>query len=444
MMCRNIGLVLGLVAAVGASSCGSCDSESSLAQSGDAARGTTSDSGSAAAETAETPSSKVLLAAQSSFSRNEKGRYTVPEAAKLLILRKQGARWTSDEIVDSESNVFHKGMILAEEGSEPAIVTIGGEKAALKLWRRGDDGWEAETLWQPDFGGETNRLRDMEIADVTGDGQPEIVVATHDQGIVAVVQRTDEGWEPTELGREAGIWVHEVETGDVDGDGTAEIYFTPSHPNKGTGGAQPGKIGRFRWTGEQFERDEVVSWANRHAKEVMVTDLSGDGRPEVYTALEAETEAGSGLGGKLIRPVDLLRITRGDDGWTSDTVGTIEGERFCRFLIGGDLDGDDSAELLAASMTKGIWMFEPGVSAPFEGRLLTGDTGGFEHAVLLADYDGDGNQELFVADDTHGRLVRYSWADGELSDPEVLDSRTIPPSAITWNLWVAELPPAND
>jgi hypothetical protein len=377
---------------------------------------------------------KVLLVAQSTVTRDDQGLWVRPDAAKLLIFRHQGGSWSREEIVDSGSNVFHKGMVFGDG----AILTIGGDQAALKLWRSSGGEWQAETVWQPSFGGQRNRLRDVEVANFDG-GDPEIVLATHDQGVVAVVRRTSAGWEPMELDREPDTFVHEVEVGDVDGDGTPEVYSTPSRPNLGTGGAQPGKIKRYRWTGTGFESDVVAQWDTRHAKEVLVADLDGNGRPELYAALEGETEAGSGPGGRLVEPAEIVRLTRNESGWTAEVVGVIPDERQCRFLMAGDLDGDGRSELIAAAFTTGIWMLEPGASLPWSITNLTRSTGGYEHASLLADMDGDGALELFVADDTHGRLVRFTWQDGRLSAPEVIATRAAPQSAMTWNLWVADL-----
>ena len=389
-------------------------------------------------------SGKVLLVAQSTFKRAANGQYTVPGPATLLVLRQEGSRWHQETIEDPESSVFHKGMVIAEEGQEPAIVTIAGKKAALKLWRRQGKTWTSKTVWQPSFGGENDRLRDIEIADVTGDNQPEIVLATHDQGVVAVMKRTKSGWEPIEIDREPNTFVHEVEVGDVDGDGTAEIYATPSHPNKGTGGPQPGKVTRYQWNGERFEREVVISWDTRHAKEILVADLDGNGHPELYASLEGETEGGlCGMpGSKIVHPGEIVRLDRGENGWSSKVVATLENECLCRFLLAGDLDNDGSPELIAATSKQGIWMFEPGPSLPLKGTLLTRETGGFEHASLLADMDGQGGPELYVADDSHGRLVRYTWSGGRLGPAEVILTRTVPRSAMTWNLWVADYPAA--
>src|SRR5690606_9368680 len=104
----------------------------------------------------------------------------VPRPAKLVILRKGEANtWSREEIEDPDSNVFHKAM--AWRGG---VLTIGAarapEPATLKYWSRGAAGWEATTVWSVAWeGAKFNRLRDLEIGDVDGDGQDELVIATH-------------------------------------------------------------------------------------------------------------------------------------------------------------------------------------------------------------------------------------------------------------------------
>ena len=83
---------------------------------------------------------------------------------------------------DPDSNVFHKALPW-----DGGLLTIGGSQALLRTWRFADGKWIAETRWNPKFGGKFDRLRDIERGDVDGDGKDELVIATHDQGVIAIV-----------------------------------------------------------------------------------------------------------------------------------------------------------------------------------------------------------------------------------------------------------------
>ena len=128
-------------------------------------------------------------------------------------------------------------------------------------------------------------MRDIEIADVTGDGNDDLVIATHDQGIVAVLQKVNGKWDVNELNRTPQIFVHEIEIGDVNGDGVKELFSTPSAPNKVDGTPQPGTILMFRYNGKTFDRSAVEELPKRHVKEILVADVVGSGSPDLFAAL---------------------------------------------------------------------------------------------------------------------------------------------------------------
>ncbi|MBW2278954.1 MAG: VCBS repeat-containing protein, partial [Deltaproteobacteria bacterium] len=174
---------------------------------------------------------RTLLVTQSRFKADKKGKYTVPEAGVLLLLTPAKGKWKVEQIVDTESNVYHKALQYGDDG----ILTLGANEAKLKLWKKDGGEWKAETLWHPTFGGKHNRLRDAELADFDGDGRDDLAIATHDQGVIAVVWRKESGWEAQELDRKADTFVHEIEVGDLDGDGKLEFYSTPSLPNTASG-----------------------------------------------------------------------------------------------------------------------------------------------------------------------------------------------------------------
>jgi hypothetical protein len=364
-----------------------------------------------------------LLLALSPFEVSPEGEVLPkPTAARLEILTREGGAWRVTAITDPESNVFHKA--LAFEGG---ILTLGGTAAAIKLWRPGPDGegYTAETIWSQDFGGRFSRMRDAEIADLDGDGQPDLAVATHDQGVVAILRRGADGkWVAQELDRAPDTFVHEIEVGDLDGDGVLEVYATPSEPNRLDGTAQHGSVTRYV-PAKGEGRTEVADLGDRHAKEILVADVDGDGRDELYVAVEAVS------GGR----VEIRRY----DADTPPAAGVVIGElddSQTRFLTVGDVDGDGRREMVAAAMTSGLWLLRPGeepARAPWSKSLIDRDSGGFEHASILTDLDGDGRDELYVASDRHGEVRRYVW-NASRWDREVIRTRKPASSAFTWNI----------
>ncbi len=257
----------------------------------------------------------------------------VPGAARIEFVYRKDGEWRTAALEDPESNVFHKAM-LYESDAGRRLLTMGGTAAIVKTWTPdGKGGLQARSEWQKDFGGKFSRMRDAEVGDVYGDGAATIAVATHDQGVVAVLRPKGEGFDVVELDEEADTFVHEIEIGDLDGDGMLEVYATPSEPNRLDGTPQTGQVVRYV-PGKGEGRTVVADLGKRHAKEILVDDVDGDGRDELYVAVESHVE-----GKQLVEPVEIRRYDADTPADQGAVIGDLD-DRLCRFLTAGDVDGD--------------------------------------------------------------------------------------------------------
>ena len=367
----------------------------------------------------------ALLLTQAWFYSDADGNPR-PGPARLDIWREGPAGWDYTRVEDPESNVFHKAIPY-----EGGILTIGAEDAKLKKWTFADGRWNQETLWENSWGGKFNRLRDLEIGDVDGDGRDELVVATHDAGVVAVIDVAEDGTvTATEMDERPDTFVHEIEIGDVDGDGKLEFFATPSDRNK-AGHSQAGGIVMYRWNGSEYERSWVEEQEGTHAKEILVYDVDGDGTDEIFGVLEAELDPNDKK--KILTPVQIRRYRINDDGgFDYEVIGTID-DRQTRFLVPGDFDGDGKAELVAPALSTGVYYFTPpaGGQGKWKRSLIDANSSGFEHAAYAADLDDDGTLELYVAADDQQELKRYILVDGKFN--RVVLGK-LDPSVLTWNI----------
>src|SRR5262245_43371551 len=162
------------------------------------------------------PLTQGLLLALSEFEVSPEGKVLPkPKAAVVEILTRRGTEWQVERLEDPTSNVFHKAMPYAPgAGHAPGILTLGGSAAVLKLWRRGPSGFTAETLWQEDFGGKFSRMREAELLPMASGAQA-LAVATHDQGVVAIVSPEADGFKVRRLDQKPNTFVHEIEVGDL-------------------------------------------------------------------------------------------------------------------------------------------------------------------------------------------------------------------------------------
>jgi len=373
-----------------------------------------------------------LLLAYSQFQVVDGKATAKPGPARLDLLTYEGGAWKTETVEDAQSNVFHKAMVINPRGQAPGILTLGGSGAYVKLWRRDKGKLRPSTLWNAEFGGKFDRMRDAEVADLYGDGTPAIAVATHDQGVVAVLRQRVNKWKVERIDQKPDTFVHEIEIGDLDGDGTLEVYATPSEPNKLDAESQHGEV--VRYVPKNGRGPTIVAdLGKRHAKEIYVGDVDGDGADELYVAVEALT-TGSGSSLEIVEPVEIRRYDADTAPDARVIIATIP-DRLCRFLTVGDVDGDGKKEMVAASFSKGLWLLRPGKDPKSEWGVesIDRDSGGFEHAALLADLDRDGKDELYVAADVQGELRRYVWVRGR-PKREVIHARDIPMSRMTWNI----------
>ncbi len=377
----------------------------------------------------------LLVAASATGADDER-----PLGARLTRLRLVDGSWVSDVLEDPTANVFHHARAFDPPGPQPlSIVTLAGGAASVKLWRSEGERLVATELWRPDVSLERGRVRDLTIARLYGDRPAPgglsgdvLVVGLHDQGEVAVLSpRPDGGFEVTELDRRPNTIVHEVEAGDLDGDGVLEVYAARSVPNAVVPGAdQPGEVVRYV-PAEARGPEVVLDLGRRHAKELLVVDLDADGRDELYVAVEARTE-GTSRALRIVEPVEVRRIIH-DGPPGGERIATLD-DRMTRFLVACDLEGDGRRALIAATFSAGLFRLDPPRRAgeAWSVGLFDADSRGFEHATMCADLDADGADELYVADDPSGELRRYTLGASGLRR-EVI-RRAPPRSEITWSL----------
>ncbi|NRA00876.1 MAG: VCBS repeat-containing protein [Myxococcales bacterium] len=373
---------------------------------------------------------QALVLSLARFPTFQPGKRPVPLPAALeFLVPSASGPWEVVAIEDPQSNVFHKAMSFPGPAGEARLLTVAGSEATVKTWQNRDGELVATTIWQQDFGGRSSRIRDVEIADLYGDGRDALAVATHDQGVVAILRPAgDGGFDVAEIDREPDTFVHEIEIGDVDGDGVLEVYATPSEPNRLDGSEQKGTVVRYVPAKGQG-RVVVADLGLRHAKEILVDDVDGDGRDELYVAVEGEMDKKTQ---RLQRKVEIRRYEAG----TNPTGGTRVAEipdRFSRFLTVGDIEGDGDKEMVVAGFISGLWLLRPQPDGVWKIESIDRNSGGFEHASMLADLDEDGRDELYVASDNEKLVRRYEW-DGTRLVGRVIHRRKEPGSVFTWNL----------
>ena len=356
-----------------------------------------------------------LLLSQAWFWTDEKNN-SHPGPARLEIWRQTPSGWSKTRLEDESSNVFHKAIPYQD-----GILTIGAEKAMLKKWTHSKGTWSSELLWEHSWGGKFDRLRDIEVGDVNGDNKEDLVIATHDQGVVAVYHDKD---NIIEMDLKADTFVHEIEIGDVDGDGKKEFFATPSARNSAKH-SQGGSVVMYKWNGKKYIRSVIAAIDKTHAKEILIADMDANGIDELYVVKEAVK-----IGNAIITPVQIVRYIFERGEWKSRMIHSIQDTQ-TRFLLSGDWDGDGVLDMVAASMKTGLWFIKRDAQDNWSSQLIDANSSGFEHSAYGADLDKDGVLELYVAADDQLSLNQYIYKDGVFEKEKLGD---IPPNTFTWNI----------
>jgi hypothetical protein len=347
----------------------------------------------------------TLLLSEARFSVQDGEHALLPATLEILTLQDDG-EWKPQTLTDREGAVFHKAVL-----HDSGILTISGggpgsgQPAMFKHWKRTEAGWQYKRIWAATWEGRLNRMRDFEIGDVDGDGSEEVVIGTHDHGVIAVLDGVldDSEQSATQLAKEADRYIHEIELGDLDGDGQMEIFASRSEPNI-SARSQGGTVEMFRFDGQSYVQTQLWSDTSTHIKEILATDMDGDGRAELFAAIEARRE-----GEQILDPVQVVQLQvneKGDFDWR--LLARIDDEGM-RFMAAHDVDGQGAKELFLSPRDSGLYLLPWSATETRSLQQFETDSGGFEHAIRVLDIDGDGTSELYVADDLQKGVFQYRW-----------------------------------
>lgn len=243
--------------------------------------------------------------------------------------------------------------------------------AVAVLLASGDGGFAEPALLALD--GVAGRGQALALADMTGDGHRDIVVAQPNGNAVSLFANDGAGGFGARVVRAAGSGSGPVAVADVDGDG---------HPDVVTGNSENVSILPGDGGGDfGFPRHPVGAMPHG----VAAADLDGDGVPELATA-DMRSNTVTVLGGDGEGGLVTLGVHAVGDSPTGVASGDLDGDGHLD-LVSADFGGGSVSVLLG----DGAGGFAAAVSYPVSGDWIS------PYAIAVGDANGDGHLDVATA-----------------------------------------------
>ena len=246
------------------------------------------------------------------------------------------------------------------------------------------------------------------VADVNGDGKPDLVVAnacpssnsnncTDNNGVVSVLLGNGNGtFQPAVAYSSGGYFATSVVVRDVNGDGSPDLVV--SNQCQGIGNCNNGSVSVLLGNGNgTFQTAVAYSSGGYLPSSVAVADVNGDGKLDllVLNSCGDNTCATNGTVGVLLR---------NGDGTFQPAVPYDSGGTLDMSVAVADVNGDGKPDLVVAYQNCISWQTNVTVGVllgngdgTFQPAVAYGSGGTFPFSVAVADVNGDGKLDLLVA-----------------------------------------------
>jgi FG-GAP-like repeat/PASTA domain len=229
----------------------------------------------------------------------------------------------------------------------------------------------------------------LQLADLTGDGRPEVIIVDPGKSLVWILLNHGNGTFAPRVSYPAARGADQLAVAGLNGDGSPDLAVA----GETTNGTDAVSVLLNRGDGTFAPKQNYPLVSAAHS--IAVGDLNGDGRLDLAV--------GNGYGDAVSDSVSTL-LNRGDGTFLPRQDRDVPGAP--DYVVLSDLTGDGKADLIAGGEDdSAVWVFLNDGDGTF-GALQETRTGGeIVAAIATADLNGDGHTEVVVADEAHKGAV---------------------------------------
>jgi hypothetical protein len=244
------------------------------------------------------------------------------------------------------------------------------------------------------------------VADVNGDGKPDLVVANgfasnsnYANGTVGVLLGNGDGTFQTSVTYgSGGYYANFVAVADVNGDGKPDLVVANMCASGNSNGctSNTGVVGVLLGNGDgTFQTALTYGSGGYNAESVAIADVNGDGHSDLVVANDCQSVDESG---RCEGPGVVSVLLGNGDGTFQTAVTYDSGGAEALSVAVSDLNDDGNPDLVVANRNSNdVGVLLSNGDGTFQTAVTHGSGGGIAYSAAVADVNGDGKPDVVVA-----------------------------------------------